>query len=329
MNRAPATFKSHNKHKERKAPFSAANYCMITSFFAPKSKRAADEATDAASAKSDEDIKRQRVSIPSAIIATKNSSPEVGELLSHLIDTPNNTHTWRQALLRHTSSQSFATLAKFLAADRKSYTVFPPSCDVFSALNLTPVQDVKIVIVGQDPYHGPGQAHGLSFSVRKGVKIPASLKNIYKELTDDPNVDFPAGGRMPNHGYLERWAKQGVLMLNSILTVREGLPNSHGKRGWESFSDEIIRILDRESEASNKGLVFLLWGKPASAKAQAILRRNGRTRHTIICTSHPSPLGATKTDSPFLGSKCFSRANEALKKLGMEPIDWNVDGDLK
>jgi uracil-DNA glycosylase len=302
---------------------------MITSFFAPKSKRAADEATASASAKSDEDIKRQRVSIPSAIIATKNSSPEVGELLSHLIDTPNNTHTWRQALLRHTSSQSFAALAKFLAADRKSYTVFPPACDVFSALNLTPVQDVKIVIVGQDPYHGPGQAHGLSFSVRKGVKIPASLKNIYKELTDDPNVDFPAGGRMPNHGYLERWAKQGVLMLNSILTVRAGLPNSHGKRGWESFSDEIIRILDRESEASNKGLVFLLWGKPASAKAQAILRRNGRTRHKIICTSHPSPLGATKTDSPFLGSKCFSRANEALTKLGMEPIDWNVDGDLK
>jgi uracil-DNA glycosylase len=262
------------------------------------------------------------------MIVAKNDS-EVEELLSHLHDAHNSTKTWRQALLRHTSGKEFASLAKFVAADRKSHTVFPPLCDVFSALNSTPLQNVKIVIVGQDPYHGPDQAHGLSFSVRKGVNVPASLKNIYKELKNDPNADFPAGGNMPNHGYLERWAKQGVLMLNAVLTVRKGLPNSHGKRGWESFSDEIIRILDRESEASNKGLVFLLWGRPASAKAQAILHRGGRSKHKIICTSHPSPLGATKTNAPFLGSKCFSRANEALKELGMEPIDWNVDGDHK
>ena len=207
---------------------------------------------------------------------------------------------------------------------RKSHTVYPPACDTFSALNLTPLKDVKIVIMGQDPYHGPLQAHGLSFSVRKGVQVPRSLMNIYKELSND-NVNFPATGRMPNHGYLERWAKQGVLMLNAVLTVRKGVPNSHGKKGWESFTDEVIRILVKESEASGKGLVFLLWGKPASAKAQAILHRGGRTKHKVICTSHPSPLGASKTKSPFLGSKCFSRANEALKELGMEPIDWNVD----
>lgn len=300
---------------------------MITSFFATKSKRTAED--KAASTESDQqEEKRQKLSSPSAVIAAKIDS-EVEELLSHLHDAPNSTKTWRQALIRHTSGKPFASLAKFIAADRKSHTVFPPPCDVFSALNLTPLQDVRVVIVGQDPYHGPGQAHGLSFSVRKGVKIPASLKNIYKELSNDPDVDFPASGKMPNHGYLERWAKQGVLMLNAVLTVRMGLPNSHGKMGWESFSDEIMRILDRESRASGRGLVFLLWGKPASAKAQAIFHRGGGAKYKVICTSHPSPLGATKTNAPFLGSKCFSRANEALKELGMEPIDWNVDGDLK
>mmetsp|Transcript_31594 Transcript_31594/g.57198 ORF Transcript_31594/g.57198 Transcript_31594/m.57198 type:complete len:140 (+) Transcript_31594:666-1085(+) len=135
---------------------------------------------------------------------------------------------------------------------------------------------------------------------------------------------------MPNHGYLERWAKQGVLMLNAVLTVRKGSPNSHGKKGWENFTDEVIRVLANESAKSNKGLVFLLWGKPASSKAQAILGGTctSSKRHAVICTSHPSPLGATKTNTPFLGSKCFSRVNDALKEFGMEPIDWNVDGEI-
>ena len=169
----------------------------------------------------------------------------------------------------------------------------------------------------------------LSFSVRKGVKVPPSLKNIYKELSNDPNVDFPINGSVPTHGYLERWAKQGVLMLNAVLTVRQGNPNSHGKKGWENFTDEVIRVLVNESAKSKKGLVFLLWGKPASSKAQAILGgTSGNKRHAIICTSHPSPLGATKTNAPFLGSRCFSRANDALKDFGIEPIDWNVDGEL-
>ena len=303
---------------------------MITSFFAPKSKRAAgrrssSEESDASEVANNDSNKRRKVSCPTAL-PSKDLSTEVEELLSYLTDPVDSTQTWRHALIRHTSSSSFENLAKFVASERKNQTVYPPACDTFSALNLTPLKDVKVVIVGQDPYHGPNQGHGLSFSVRKGVQIPPSLKNIYKELANDPNVKFPVGGIMPNHGCLERWAKQGVLMLNAVLTVRKGAPNSHGKKGWESFTDEVIRVLDRESEKSNKGLVFLLWGKPASAKAQAILR--GGKRHTVICTSHPSPLGATKTSSPFLDSKCFSRANDALQKLGMEPIDWNVDGDI-
>lgn len=292
---------------------------MITSFFAPKTKRAVEDEESA------QENKRQRVSNPTAPLSTC-LSPEVQELVSHLHDSPDASPSWAHALHRHMSSQSFSSLAKFIAGERKTHTIYPPAEDTFSALNLTPLKDVKVVIMGQDPYHGARQAHGLSFSVRKGVQAPASLKNIYKELTNDPGVDFPP--TMPTHGCLERWAKQGVLMINSVLTVRKGVANSHRKRGWESFTDELIRILDRESETSKHGLVFLLWGKPASEKAQNILYCGGQSKHKVICSSHPSPLGATKTKSPFLGSKCFSRANDALLELGMKTIDWNVDGDL-
>lgn len=303
---------------------------MITSFFAPKSKRPADDATDESTVSEltstdtaiKDRTKRQKVA-PNSVTPAKQLPPHVEELLSHLED-PGNTQTpsWRQALSKHTSSPTFSSLAKFVATERMNQTIYPPACDTFSALNLTPLDSVKVVIVGQDPYHGPGQGHGLSFSVRKGIKIPPSLKNIYKELSNDADVDF----NMPNHGYLERWAKQGVLMLNAVLTVRSGNANSHAKKGWESFTDQAIRVLVQECNKSNKRLVFLLWGKPASNKAQAILR--GGSRHKVICTSHPSPLGASKTNAPFLGSKCFSRANEALREFGFEPIDWNVDGDL-
>lgn len=210
---------------------------------------------------------------------------------------------------------------------RKSATVYPPPEDVFRALLLTEFDNVKVVIVGQDPYHGPNQGHGLCFSVRKGVDIPPSLKNIYKELKNDPKVDFPRNGRMPNHGYLERWARQGVLLLNAVLTVRRGEANSHKKKGWEDFTDEVLRVLARDRRQSGKGLVYLLWGKPASQKIETVLGQTNKNQK-IIATSHPSPLGATKTKAPFLGSQCFSRANEALEEMGLEPIDWNVDGDL-
>lgn len=207
--------------------------------------------------------------------------------------------------------------------------MFPPAEETFSALNWTPIDKVKVVIVGQDPYHGPGQAHGLCFSVKRGVMVPPSLRNIYKELKNDPDVDFPRNnaGTLPKHGCLERWSRQGVLLLNSVLTVKRGFPNSHWKRGWESFTDEVIRALLRKCEEDDRGLVFLLFGKPAAEKAKAVI--GSTSKHTVITTSHPSPLAATKTKLPFLGSRCFSRANAALEEVDMEPIDWNVDDETE
>ena len=252
---------------------------------------------------------------------------EVGRLLSYLEDLGDddeNAMSWRKALSRHTSSPSFKSLAIFLEQDRNKAIVYPPPADTFSALNWTPMSQVKVVIVGQDPYHNPNEAHGLCFSVRIGVKIPASLRNIYKELTNDNDVVFPNKRGMPRHGYLERWAKQGVLMLNNVMTVRQNDPNSHRKKGWEAFTDQVIRVL--VNDAKDRGLVFLLWGKPASEKANNIIGPS-RRNCVVIQTSHPSPLGATKTNAPFLGSKCFSRANEALVKMNLDPIDWNVDDE--
>jgi uracil-DNA glycosylase len=201
-----------------------------------------------------------------------------------------------------------------------------------------------VVIVGQDPYHQPNQGHGLSFSVPHTTAIPPSLRNIYKELLNDP--DIAQFDSKPTHGNLERWADQGVLLLNNVLTVRRGEAGSHSKKGWEEFTDAVIRAVierdydDEESihntndkhnnKESGKGVVFLLWGKPASVKAQTVLARYSKndSKHAIIMSSHPSPLGATKTSSPFLGSKCFSRANEELIKRGWDPVDWRVDGGL-
>ena len=176
-------------------------------------------------------------------------------------------------------------------------TIYPAPEDVLSALNLTPLDKVKVVIVGQDPYHGPGQGHGLAFSVRKGVAIPPSLRNIYKELINDKGV--PEFESRPDHGYLERWARQGVLMINSVLTVRRGEANSHAKKGWEKFTNEVVRAIHQKaSNKEGRGLIFLLWGKPASKKAESVLGHVGcGGRHAVICTSHPSPLGATKTNS--------------------------------
>jgi len=263
---------------------------------------------------------------------------------------------------------------------RATNTVYPPPELVFSALAMTPLHKVKgacmlccalyawiqrnlhpfsrlecfpfntshfyshdqsVVIVGQDPYHQPNQSHGLSFSVPRSIPIPPSLRNIYKELMNDPSVDF---NTIPTHGNLERWASQGVLLLNNVLTVRKGEAASHSKRGWEDFTDAVIRaVVERDDDKIRKsqvenahtergrGVVFLLWGKPASVKAQTVLAKyaRGKTQqHAIITCSHPSPLGATKTDKPFMQSKCFSRANEELVKRGWTPVDWRVDGDL-
>jgi uracil-DNA glycosylase len=206
---------------------------------------------------------------------------------------------------------NYKPLYDFLAQEiRDKQPIYPPHKDLFSALNLCPLDEVKVVIVGQDPYFKEGQAHGLAFSVRKGVTPPPSLKNILKEAMDDVAIDPPA------HGNLEHWARQGVLLLNTVLTVRGGTANSHAQRGWEQLTSFIIQHLSTQKE----GLIFLLFGNPAHLKASCV----DDTRHSLIRTSHPSPLGARKTVSPFLGSGCFSRCNRILMDQDSDPIDWNL-----
>eukprot|EP00980_Cylindrotheca_fusiformis_P005892 scaffold1242_cov123-Cylindrotheca_fusiformis.AAC.1 len=304
---------------------------MITTFFKPSSQKVKPVASDDVSDRNTT-VKRERGKCDEEASESKRrklsksvTNQEVEDILSNLDRHESDGKTWYDVLEKHASSISFSTLAKFVAEERRCKTIFPPPKDVFSALNLTPLNQVKVVIVGQDPYHGPGQAHGLCFSVRRGVHVPPSLRNIYKELVEDKAItNFVS---KPTHGYLERWARQGVLMINTVLTVQKGNANSHKKKGWELVTDEIIRAVDRRSKADGRGVVFLLWGKPAMAKATTAL--GVTSRHKIICTSHPSPLGASKTKAPFTGSRCFSRANEALKELGYrEQIDWRVDGDL-
>lgn len=319
---------------------------MITSFFKTKtrsSKKQTPELTSTKREREDDESKEENGENTKSNGLIQNKRPkattppcsEVEDLLSFMegnavgednADAESSTSSldWKHALHRQLSSPAFASLAKFVARERKTHTIFPLAKDTFSALNVTPLDKVRVVIVGQDPYHGPCQAHGLCFSVLPGQVVPPSLKNIYKELREDADVNFSSSP--PTHGHLMRWAKQGVLMTNNVLTVRRGEANSHKKRGWEVVTDEIIRAVDRHSRMTGKGVVFLLWGKPAAAKTQALL--SSKSRHTVITTSHPSPLGARKTDQPFLGSKCFSRCNDALKEMGYPEVDWNVDGDL-
>ncbi|KAG7400117.1 hypothetical protein PHYBOEH_007023 [Phytophthora boehmeriae] len=220
--------------------------------------------------------------------------------------------SWFSLLQKEFSRSSFQTLTRFLESEEnRKKTIYPPPCDVFTALRDSAFSDIKVVILGQDPYHGPHQAHGLSFSVRHGVPPPPSLKNIFKEAMSDVGI------KRPTHGCLSCWSRQGVLLLNTVLTVRRSEPNSHKKHGWEQFTDAVISKIS--SEGSN--VVFLLWGKPAQEKGVLI----DASRHLVVRSSHPSPLGASKTNAPFLGSKCFSRANNYLIKHGKEPIDWSVE----
>lgn len=202
----------------------------------------------------------------------------------------------------------YVTLRSFLVEQYTGYTVFPDMYDIFNALKYTTYSNVKVVIIGQDPYHEEGQAHGLSFSVKKGVQIPPSLLNIYKELHDD------IGFTIPSHGYLESWAKNGVLLLNNVLTVRKGEANSHRGCGWETFTDEVIKILNNHQ----KPIVFMLWGSNAQEKGKLITN----PRHLILKAPHPSPLSAYRG---FFGCKHFSQANEFLRQTGQTPIDWTIE----
>lgn len=200
---------------------------------------------------------------------------------------------------------------KLYAKVKEEYStnlIFPPADDIFNAFDFTPLSEVKVVILGQDPYHGDGQAHGLCFSVKPDVDVPPSLVNIYKELQSD------LGCYVPNHGYLEKWAKQGVLLLNTVLTVRAHQANSHRGIGWEEFTDAAIRILNEQDQP----IVFLLWGKPAQSKKSML----HNPKHLILTAPHPSPLSAHRG---FFGCKHFSQTNEFLKEQGLSPIDWQIE----
>jgi uracil-DNA glycosylase len=247
----------------------------------------------------------------SSTSSSSSSSAAVDWLLKGLVEP-----SWKRALAEHIKSESFRQLAEFVDREYRSDAglVYPPRQEIFAALNAVPVEGVRVVIVGQDPYHGPGQAHGLAFSVPKRVRPPPSLQNVLRELNDDLGMSDP-----PKHGCLTPWASQGVLLLNTVLTVRAGEAFSHANHGWEEFTDAVLETV--VAKHSERGVVFLLWGNPAQAKARRV---TDESAHCIIKTSHPSPLGARKTASPFLGSRCFSRANAALIQRNYDPIDWTL-----
>lgn len=215
--------------------------------------------------------------------------------------------SWKDRLEEQFDAPYFQLLRDFLIAEKQQHTVFPPGGQIFNAFDFTPFEDMKVVILGQDPYHGPCQAHGLSFSVPEGIKPPPSLVNIFKELASDIGMDIPKTGN------LEPWARQGVLLLNATLTVRARQAGSHQKQGWENFTDAVIKVISEQRE----GLIFLLWGKFAQAKAALI----DESRHHILKAPHPSPFSA---HYGFFGCKHFSRTNALLKEQGKAEIDWTL-----
>lgn len=215
---------------------------------------------------------------------------------------------WLEPLKPEFSKQYYRDLYQKVVEEYKNHLIFPPSDDIFNAFALTPLKEVKVVIIGQDPYHNVGQAHGLCFSVRPDVEIPPSLVNIYKELHDD------LGCYVPNNGYLVKWAEQGVLLLNTVLTVRAHQANSHRGMGWEQFTDAAIRILNEE----DRPIVFILWGSPAQTKKKML----NNPRHLILEAPHPSPLSAYRG---FFGSRPFSKTNTFLEENGLTPIDWQIE----
>jgi uracil-DNA glycosylase len=215
--------------------------------------------------------------------------------------------SWQPILAEETEKPYFHKLQTFLAEERRAHTIFPPEPEVFTALATTPYERVSVLLLGQDPYHDDNQAHGLCFSVRPGIKPPPSLVNMFKELRDD------LGCPIPNNGYLKHWAEQGILMLNAVLTVRAHKPNSHKNKGWEQFTDAIIRSVSTKSDP----VVFVLWGGYAAKKLALI----DTQRHIVIQSAHPSPLSAR---NGFFGSRPFSRINAELRAVGKPEIDWQI-----
>lgn len=221
---------------------------------------------------------------------------------------PKFSNDWKTLLASEFEKDYYQKLHRFLAQEYRSRTIYPDMYDIFSTLQSTSYADVKVVILGQDPYHGPGQAHGFSFSVKPGIEIPPSLQNIYKELCTD------LGCYMPSTGYLRKWADQGVLLLNAVLTVRAGQANSHKGMGWEIFTDRVISLLNERQQP----VVFLLWGRNARNKKALITN----PQHLVLEAAHPSPLSAY---NGFFGCRHFSKTNAFLEQHGMKPIDWQIE----
>ncbi len=217
--------------------------------------------------------------------------------------------SWKKALYKEINASYFTSMMRFLVAENKIYSIYPKESQLFNAYNLTPLDKVKVVIIGQDPYHGNGQANGLCFSVNKGLSLPPSLSNIYKELVSDVGITTP------EYGNLSFWANQGVLLLNSALTVRAGEANSHQSIGWEKFTDATIKVISKE----NMGIIFLLWGGFAKKKSALI----DSSKHHILTTGHPSPLSANR--GYWFGNRHFSKTNELLMKEGKKIINWQVE----
>ncbi len=215
---------------------------------------------------------------------------------------------WVEAVGEEFKKPYYAKLYKFVREEYNTRVIYPPADDIFNALHLTPLSKVKVLILGQDPYHNEGQAHGLCFSVKPGGEAPPSLENIYKELHED------LGCRIPNNGYLVKWAEQGVLMLNTVLTVRAHQANSHQGQGWEQFTDAIIHAVN----AQDRPIVSMLWGRPAQNKGSVLTN----PKHLVLKAPHPSPLSAYRG---FFGCKHFSQANEFLQANGVEPVDWQIE----
>lgn len=221
---------------------------------------------------------------------------------------PTIDESWKEVLINEFKSPYFANLKQFLVEEKKKHIVYPPGNRIFSAFNYTPFDKVKVVIIGQDPYHGPGQANGLCFSVADGIRKPPSLLNIFKELNTDLGIPIAQSGN------LEKWAEQGVMLLNATLTVRANQAGSHQNKGWEPFTDAVIKALSEKKS----GLVFLLWGAFAQAKAKMI----DVSKHHVLKAAHPSPLSAY---NGFFGCKHFSKTNELLKEMGFPEIDWRIE----
>jgi uracil-DNA glycosylase len=221
---------------------------------------------------------------------------------------PQIEESWKEVLASEFNNSYFMELKEFLTEEKGKYTVYPPGSKIFNAFQLTPFNQVKVVILGQDPYHGPGQAHGLCFSVPQGILPPPSLVNIFKEIEKDLGIPVPATGN------LEKWARQGVLLLNATLTVRANQPGSHQKRGWENFTHAVISKLSEK----RVGVIFLLWGKFAQEKESLI----DTNRHYVLKAAHPSPFSAY---NGFFGCRHFSKTNEILRKHGLQEIDWRLD----